>query len=148
MCVCEKTGDQLPSSAEILFRQIHPHWLAEEGEPSSQAFFPWREIDEGCLSVDRSSLTSAECSHHLATVSPPDGFGLTSVGVWGFAVDEVVALGISAWSDPVDRSDDKPANPAHSLVEFSDTPKKQWRKVGRELKLKALVRGRLYPQIP
>jgi hypothetical protein len=144
--VCEKTGELLASSGELLFRQIYPSWLDEDGEPSSQAFFPWRPIDDGCLSVDRESMASAEDSHHLSTAAPPDGFGLNSVGVWGFAIEEVVSLGLEAWSDPVTKTRERPANPAHSLVEFAGAPQKKWRKLGRELKLKALARGKLHPR--
>ena len=27
-------------------------WL-DDGEPSSQSFFPWRDVDDDCMSVDR-----------------------------------------------------------------------------------------------
>ena len=54
-----KRGPELAEGAELLLRQIFPDWLKDEGVPSSQSFQPWRTIDDGCLSVDRGSLTTA-----------------------------------------------------------------------------------------
>ena len=143
--MCEKNGDRLDSPQEGLLRQVGPSWLDEDGIPSSQAFYPWRTIDDGCLSVDRSSITSPETSYHLATGEPPAGFGLESVGVWGLRVEEVSALDLSAWSDPVEATAEKPANSAHALVEFGGVAQKKRKSLGRTLKLRALARGRLHP---
>ncbi|MBK8251750.1 MAG: hypothetical protein IPK82_03670 [Polyangiaceae bacterium] len=145
--MCEKAGERLTSQEEVLFRQINPGWLDEDGEPSSQAFYPWRTVDQGCLSADRSSHTSAEQSFLLATALPPLGFGLDSVGVWGLSVAETDDLSLSAWSDPVPASAEKPANAAHALIEFGDLPQKKWKNAGRTLKLRALARGRLHPPL-
>lgn len=145
--MCEKSGEQLTVLEEVLFRQVDPGWLVEDGEPSSQAFYPWRIVDEGCLSADRSSVTSAERSYQLATSPPPDGFGLASCGVWGLSVEDIAASQLTAWADPVQKTDSKPANPAHALVEFGDTPEKKWKNVGRALKVRAIKRGRLFPLV-
>lgn len=143
--MCEKTGEMIDEPDEVLYRQIDPSWLDDEGVPSSQAFYPWRSIDDGCLSTDRSSITSPAESHALATALPPRGFGLDSVGVWGLSVQEVIDSCLSAWSDPVVGTPEKPENPAHALVEFGGMSQKKWKSVGRVLKLRALARGRLHP---
>lgn len=145
--MCEKTGEKLSLPEELLFRQIYPNWLVEDGLPSSQAFYPWRTVDDGCLSTDRSSLTSAENSYLLATSSPPSGFGLNSVSVWGLSVDDVTANGLSAWSDPVAETAEKPANPAHALIEFGDIPPNKWKHLARLLKARAIKRGCLHPVV-
>src|SRR5215207_3847498 len=43
-CVmCQKNGDRIRVPDEILIRQVNPAWL-DDGEPSSQSFYPWRDI--------------------------------------------------------------------------------------------------------
>lgn len=145
--MCEKSGEQLTVQEGVLFRQVNPGWLVEDGQPSSQAFHPWRAADEGCLSTDRSSMTSASLSYQLATSPPPDGFGLASCGVWGLSVEEIVACQLTAWADPVEETAGKPANPAHALVEFGDKPKNKWTSVARALKVQAIKRGQLFPLV-
>lgn len=142
--MCQKNGDRIPGSDEILIRQVNPAWL-DDGEPSSQSFYPWRDIDEDCMSVDRGSLTSPAAAFQLFTAARPDGFGQPSAGAWGLAVSEVDVVGLSAWNDPVAATSDTPANPAHALVEFAPFTKKQQRTLGRKLKLLAITRGRLHP---
>ncbi|MFT3765159.1 MAG: hypothetical protein QM820_06535 [Minicystis sp.] len=144
--MCEKAGPQIEDVTVVLLRQVYPSWLTEDGEPSSQAFYPWRDIDQGCLSVDHGGLTTAESAHALFTTLPPDGFGMASVGVWGLSVAEVVEVGVSAWCDPVPAADGKPANPAHALVEFEGKNDKARKAAGRVLKVKAIARGRLHPR--
>lgn len=143
--MCEKTAPQLTAPADLMLRQVYPKWLEEDGEPSSQAFYPWRTIDDGCLSVDQRALTTPERAHQLFTAPPPDGFGQPSAGVWGLTVEEVGAVGVTTWADPVAATPEKPANPAHALFEFADRPKKDWKSIGRILKLKARTRGKLHP---
>ena len=145
--MCEKTGPQLfPSaeSVEVLFRQVSAS-SCEDGEPTSRAFIPRKHSDDGCLSVDRSSLTSAERSYFLATKLPPDGFGLQSVGAWGLSLEDVYSCALTAWSDPVPASEGKPANPAHALIEFGDMSEGDRRRIGRAFKVRAIARGRLFP---
>jgi len=144
--MCEKSGPQLPASAEVLFRQVPP-FSCEEGEPTSLAFTPRKHNDDGCLSVDRSSLTSVEQSFALATKRPPDGFGLQSVGVWGLSLEDVYFCALTAWSDPVPASEGKPANPAHALIEFGSLSEGERRRLGRAFKVRAIARGRLFPSV-
>lgn len=145
--MCNKIGPQLTAPRALLLRHVYPKWLEEDGEPSSQAFYPWRDIDDGCLSVDQRSLTTEEESYRLFTLPPPDGFGQPSVGIWGIEVEEIAAEGLTAWCDPVEACGGKPANPAHALVEFGAKPKNSWKALGRKFKLKARARGKLYPRL-
>ncbi|MGK4005337.1 hypothetical protein WMF31_22095 [Sorangium sp. So ce1036] len=90
-------------------------------------------------------MTTPEKAHVLFTTQPPKGFGVVSAGVWGLSLEEVTAAGVSTWSDPVEATENKPANPAHALVEFEGKSDKAKQKIGRALKLKAIARGRLHP---
>ena len=143
--MCEKTGNQLADVTELLLRQVRSQWLEDEGQPSSQAFWPFRDNDECCLSTDRGSMTTAEASHQLFTSPQPAGFGDYSAGVWGLLVSEVESAGTSAWEDPVPAGGTRPANPCHAVVEFGDGNQKQHRKVGKQLKVFACARGKLHP---
>jgi hypothetical protein len=88
--VCEKKGAQITQAHDdLLLRHVYPSWLDDEGQPSSQAFYPWREVDEGCLSVNRATVTTPEDSFLLFTGERPEGFGGTSAGVWAIALGEV-----------------------------------------------------------
>ncbi len=142
--MCEKNGVRISNSDELLFRQVYPNWLEDNGQPSSQAFYPWRDVDDGCLSVDRATVTTANAAFLLFTTPKPDGFETASAGVWGLKVCELELL-MSAWEDPIDATSDTPANPAHAIVEFGQLEKKQWKRLGRMLKGRALERGRIFP---
>ena len=145
--MCTKRGPELAEDAELLLRQVFPDWLKDEGVPSSQSFQPWRTIDDGCLSVDRGSLTTAAKAFALFTTPKPDGFGQGASEVWGLTVEEVRARTLTAWSDPVEAVGDLPANPAHAVVEFGGIEPKQWKKAAKALKIFAVARGRLHPPI-
>lgn len=83
-----RAGGEVPldDSDELLYRQVHPSWV-QDGVPTSQAFGPTKK-DEGKLSVDRGSLTTAKDSfrHHTGTL------GLKSEGTWAIAVGEATGL--------------------------------------------------------
>jgi hypothetical protein len=131
---------------ELLLRQVYPAWLEEDGEPSSQAFYPWRDVDDGCLSVDQRSLNAEDVAFSLFTAPRPVGFGQPSAGVWGLLVEEVTTAGVTAWADPVMATESTPPNLAHALVEFAEKPRSKWKSIGRMLKLRARARGRLHPK--
>ena len=143
--MCAKSGPELIDEGEVLLRQVYPAWLSEDGEPSSQAFHPWRDVDEGCLSVDRGSMVSAAAAFARFTAQPPLGFGQPAVEVWGLSVGELRAKALSAWADPVRAHPPHPENPTHALVEFGDHPRARWSKLGKQLKVLAIARGRLHP---
>jgi len=138
--------DQFPDAAEVLFRQVYPNWLTEDGQPSSQAFYPWREVDKGCLSVDRSTLTTPAEAHALFTAPKPAGFEQASAGVWGLSITEVVEVGIAPRPDRIDATHEYPENPAHALLEYPSANPKGWKGLGRRLKVKAADRGCLHPK--
>jgi hypothetical protein len=143
--VCVKIGAQLTQSEELLLRHVRPVWLDDEGHPSSQAFWPFRDIDECCLSTDRAALTTPQASHQLFTSPQPAGCGETSAGVWALAVSEVQAVGLTAWEDPAPAWDARPANPFHAVIEFGESNQSQQKKLGKRLKIFACARGKLYP---
>jgi hypothetical protein len=143
--MCTKSGPELTDGGEVLLRQVYPAWLSEDGEPSSQAFYPWRDVDEGCLSVDRGSLVTAAAAFARFTAQPPLGFGQPAVEVWGVRVEEAHAVGLTAWRDPVPPKEGYPENPSHALIEFGDHARNRWSKLGKQLKVCAIARGRLHP---
>jgi hypothetical protein len=98
--LCKKAGARITATDEVLLRQVNPKWM-EDGEPSSQSFYPWRDIDECCMSVDRGSMTSAADAFDLFTKPMPAGFAQASIGVWGITVAEVDASDLSVWDDPI-----------------------------------------------
>jgi hypothetical protein len=142
--MCEKRGNRVTRSEEILFRQVFREWIDDDG-PSSQAFRPTRAVDEACLSAACNSKTTVEDAFALHTSPSPMGFGMQSVGVWGLSVGEIENEKLEAWEDPVGPVPPHPANPAHAVIEFGGLGDKQCKRIGRLLKLKATERGRLHP---
>lgn len=128
-------SEKLTNAGEVLFRQIHPSFV-ENGVPSSQPFKP-TEKDQNQLSLDRSSLTTAAKSHALYLES-----GLSSEAVFGLTVGEFTSETINCQSDPLKGP---PANPAHTLADYSAFTGNQQKNIAKRLKLKALARGRLHP---
>lgn len=143
--MCNPVGPQLKSSDELLYRHVDPKWLEDGGQPSSQAFRPFRAVDEGCLSVDHSALASLADSFERFTSASPGGFGRDSAGIWGVTIREIDQIGLSAWSDPKPADERGPENPAHAVIEFSGAPLKEWKKLSRKVKVRANQRGRLFP---
>src|SRR3569623_1588863 len=142
--MCEKNGPQLGEADDLLHRQV-PHEWTEAGEPSSQAFWPWRTIVACCLSVDRNSRTTAEAAFNLFTAAKPSGFGMSSCGVWALSCDEIKGESLTAWEDPAVATNDTPANPAHAVIDFTAHDAKTQKKIARKLKALAIRRGCLHP---
>lgn len=133
-------SEVLNDGAEMLFRQIHPS-LMHNGEPASNRFVP-SALDEGLLSVDRSSLTTAEGSHALYTSS-----GRESAAVFGLLVDELQSVQVVCRSDPTGPNPPHPANPAHALADYTALPIGSLKNLGKRLKRLALLHGQLYPSV-
>jgi len=129
----------LTDTDEVLFRQVHPD-LFQHGVPGYAAFRPGPR-DEGQLSVDRSSLTTAEASFLLHT----EGKGSKSVGTWGVTVGEFEAAERPCRSDPLEADGDMPANPAHAVAIYEGLDKRDLKKIGLALSERAISRGRQYP---
>lgn len=135
----------------VLFRQVHPAHI--KGELSSAAFRPTPR-DEDKMSVDCSSLTTAEDSYDLhrkktRTLASGDCVALETAGTW--AVDRKTCTDelLCVVPDPIAPTAKQPANPAHHLVDFSQirgNPKRKNDTVAKRLKQNALKYGRLWPK--
>lgn len=123
---------------EMLFRQIHPD-LLQDGVIASSTFLP-KTNDEGKLSVDRSSMTTAKASFDLYT-----GNGLASVAVCGVTVGEFGKEGLRCHPDPIPATATLKANPAHAYADFNGVGTSQRRKMAQRLRTVAARRGILHP---
>jgi hypothetical protein len=127
----------LGNTEEVLFRQVHPSGL-NAGHPCSSCFMPSKS-DQGLLSVDRSSLTTAKESHRLYTHN-----GRESAAVYGLSVAEFLACGVTCFEDPVHAHPTLIDNPAHAVADFSTQSQTSRRVIAKELKRLAIRRGRLF----
>jgi hypothetical protein len=128
---------ELTKGDEVLFRQIHPYFF-ENGEPTSQAFTPTVK-DAGKLSVDRSAITGAKESYELYTTT-----GRRSAAVYGLSVAEFHSHGIVCHADPIEQSNEMPANPAHAFAGFHAFAVNQQKIKAKRLKHVAIARGVLH----
>ncbi|AUW46857.1 hypothetical protein [Rhizobium leguminosarum] len=139
------TAVHLEDKDEILFRQIHPSFI-QDGELSSQPFTPTSQAfaptpkDEGYLSVDRSSMTSAGDSYRLFTSN-----GHASSAVYGVTVGEFCEQAIACIQAPIQASENQTANPAHALADYNPHKSGQQKNKAKRLKQRAIARGRLHP---
>ncbi|MDR3087256.1 MAG: hypothetical protein LBU45_04820 [Azoarcus sp.] len=119
--------------ASLLFRQVHPNFLAAAGKLTSQAFMPFPK-DHGGLSVyDGEQISANESFRHYT-----ETLKRASKGVWGVNNEEVTATDLSSRSDPL------PDFPAHALIDFSDKSVNEQRKLAKKLARYAEARGCLY----
>ena len=126
----------------LLFRQVNPQHLKDEGGPNSVAFSPTPK-DREQLSVDDSRLTSAENAHvHFTT-----NLGFASAGTWAVSAMEVEAVGTLTWrNDPITDVDPLKCNDAHCVIDFTNvTSKGAKKRVAQTLAIHATVRRRLWP---
>lgn len=130
--------DTLADGDEVLFRQVHPSFI-DEGHPSSQTFTPTPK-DDGKLSVDRSSLTTAADSHALFV-----GDGNASDAVYGLTVAEFSREALACVSDPLEAAEKHSANPAHAYADYTAHKASAQKAKAKRLKLKAIARGQLHP---
>lgn len=116
----------------LLLRQIHPNFFPS-GQLSSQAFLPFPK-DEGRLSVyDGKLISPAQSFEHYT-----QKLSLQSSGVWGVSNVEIIETGLTSEPDPL------PDSPAHALINFSNVPNNQWRRLAKILRRFAVTRGCLY----
>ena len=124
----------------LFFRQVHPNNLDEKTLlPNSVAFMPTPK-DGNQLSVDDSSLTTAEKAwgHFTKTL------GYRSAGTWAVATKEIQAAGeLDVRAAPVvDAANPILNNAAHCVIDFSRLSSKgQRRKCAQYLALAASLRG-------
>lgn len=120
---------ELPSSEELLHRQVHPTFL-RDGRLSSQAFKP-NSGDDGQLSVARGSLASAKAAYERYIARKR-----ASCGVWSVTLTECAAVSAPAYADPLEDDD------AHAVINFNEVAtKSQWDKVADKLAACARARG-------
>ena len=131
-------GEALADAGEVLFRQIHPTFVEEDGEPSSQPFMPSKK-DNNMLSVDRSSLTDAADSHALYVAN-----GQASAAVYGLTVGEFDKENLRCTADPLAKTDKLTANPAHALADYTAHSANQQKNIAKRLKIVARARGALF----
>lgn len=131
-------ADALTNLDEVLFRQIHPSCM-HNGAPASDRFKP-QPSDEGMMSVDRGSVTTASASHALYV-----GNGLQSAVVYGVAVGEFASESITCVEDPLAVTAITAANPAHALANYTPHEEKKWKTISKRLWRNAIERGQLYP---
>jgi len=131
-------SEPLTNSDEVLFRQIHPNCI-QNGEPASDRFKP-QPNDVGLMSVDRSALTDAAASHALYIST-----GRKSGAVYGVTVGEFIEEAINCRNDPLEATEDAPANPAHALADYTPHDEKKWKNISKRLTIKAKARGCLHP---
>lgn len=138
MAVPPTSAAPLSDQQEMLFRQVHPHFV-RDGRPSSQAFRPTKK-DEGKLSVARGSLTTAEDAfrHHTERLQLP------SAGTWGVLVGECKEQGLQTFPDPVTAPPERFPDPAHAYVDFRGLSTSQAEARGARLTRYAIGRDSLY----
>ena len=118
---------------DLLFRNVNPSWLTNEGVVQSVAFRPMPN-DGGFLSVDCGNITTPDhsLSHFTGTL------GNQSAGIVALHRDECASHDLPVQADPVT----EPAvNDAHHLIDFSSYNKTQQKKVGKRLARVANERG-------
>lgn len=144
--MCEKRGAELTERDELMWRHVLPAWLVDDGTPSTQAFHPWREVDECCLSLDRSTLKTEERSFEDFNTSRQKRDLSEAVGVWALTVGEFNDASVKVWSDPEPGSPLVDPNDAHVVADFAGHSASKQKSIARALKLKATKRGRVHPK--
>jgi hypothetical protein len=132
------TSQPINDGEEVLFRQIHPNFY-DNGFPGSPPFAPTAKDDDK-LSVDRSSMTTAEASHALFTSN-----GFDSAAVFGVTVAEFGTESLKCYSDPTEANGTIAANPAHAYADYSGFSANQGKKIAKRLRNFAVKRGQLHP---
>jgi hypothetical protein len=127
---------QLTNHDEELFRQVAPKDYRVGNVVTSVTFRPLPK-DEGYLSVDRSSLTTAENSF-LQFVN---GIG-NSVGVLAVTVGECANEQLNSYEDPL------PNNGWHALVDFNGLTRGQQETKAKLLRDIAEKRGYRHGPLP
>ncbi len=124
---------------ELLWRQVHPTWVTEDGVPTSQAFKP-ATADEDKPSVARSSVHTAGEAYRWHTETAKR----KSVVTWGVAVGECVQETLRVVDDS--NAEDAPPtrSPAHAYLDFRSHMKGEVKLASAALLAAALRRGQIY----
>jgi hypothetical protein len=132
-----------PADGELIWRQVHPNFIVN-GEVTRQAFGP-SSGDAGQMSVDRSSIVTAEEAHQFFTAVAKR----QSAGSWAVSTTEVQESGSRTVSD-VERSrlsDAPPMSPGHAYIDFRSLDRSGQRIASSALLLAAIERGRQHPPV-
>jgi hypothetical protein len=133
-------GEQLMSTAEeLVFRQIAPHMLSDDGKIATTAFGP-NTSDDNKPSYSRSSLVSAQEARDWHTQNASS----LSLGVWGVTVGEVIASERHVVDDsacPVPEG--KKRAPGHCFVDFRGLSRPARKELRARLHMHAMERGEI-----
>lgn len=134
----DEPREQLTDRDELLFRHVHPSWV-RDGIPTSQAFKPTPK-DEGRLSVQRGSLTTAEA----AFLKHTQGLGLQADSTWAVTVGEVLDEPVPrpVFADPLL---EPVHDPARAFVSYEGLARKEIETKAKLLLAAARARGRQHP---
>lgn len=131
----------LVDPTELLFRRVHPSQI-KNGRPSKTTFLP-RPVDEGLVSVDRSTVFNAQESY--AAYAAAKLFRDSEGGIWGVTIGECRAHSVSCLGDPLSAGEYGGPNPAHSLIDMHKLSEEATHTVAAELFAAAKTRGKLAP---
>jgi len=138
-------GEQLMSDAdELIFRQIAPHMLMDDGKIASTAFGPNRS-DDGMPSYARSAKVTAQEARdwHMQHAASP------SCGVWAVLVGEVIAGGRYAIDDSsCELASNTPRPPWHCFVDFRRMTRPERKSLCAHLYMCAIGRGEIPTRDP
>ncbi|WP_336649094.1 hypothetical protein [Microbacterium sp. MMO-10] len=135
-----REGEQLVSTAEeLIYRQIAPHMLVDDGKIASTAFGP-NSSDNDMPSYARSSVVSPQEARdwHTRNASSP------SQGVWGVTVGEVIVAGRYVVDDsacPPPHSGKRA--PGHCFVDFRGLSRPDRKELRARLHMCAMGRGEI-----
>lgn len=105
-----RVGEQELSDDELLWRVAGSHAVDAAGQPIP-ALFRLTAADAGCLSVARSTRTTAAAAvAHREAVT-----GKTQVGAWAVTVHEVLGLTLRTIDDS--GTQPPPTSPGHSYID-------------------------------
>ena len=130
--------NQLPSSDELIFRQITPQlWSGGDAAPALYSFGP-QPSDKGKPSFSRSSKVSAQQSFEWHNKNAHS----ESHGVWACTVDEVCQAKLRVVDDSAVNAG---AAPGHCYVDYRSLSKAEERERRAILARFAISRGIQYP---
>jgi hypothetical protein len=121
-------------NSEILFRQLSPKIWQQDGKVSNLAFEPTK-AHKFLLSTAQGSKCTAEEAFKFHTETKQ----LDSVGTWGITVAEIKDDNLPI----IDDADE--INPFHASIDFNGLSNSQRATKGKNLREKALKRGKLFP---
>lgn len=130
-------GEKLAAD-ELVYRQVHPEFY-QNGVLGSRAFKP-NSSDQGMMSTDRASLTSAKdaFTHYTQHMKKK------SACVYSLKVGDFEAYNIECQADALEADGDIPENPAHSLADYNKNPERSWKTLAQRLRDAAEAGGKRY----